>query len=103
LEAMAMGKPIIASPQALEGLRVQPGVHAHSASTPAQWLECMTHLLSNANARTSCTVMARCLVARNYCWQTCLEAFPLQLAGNSVRTLPEQSVGSVSNAALVTS
>jgi len=42
LEAMAMGRPVVASPQALEGLDIAVGTHALQADPPAQWLELLT-------------------------------------------------------------
>ena len=41
LEALAMAKAVIATPEALEGIAVEPEVHACQALAPAQWIESM--------------------------------------------------------------
>ena len=49
LEAMAMGKPVVATPQALEGLQVEPGVHAVAASTADEWADALARLLNDSS------------------------------------------------------
>ncbi len=44
LEALAMAKAVIATPEALEGIAVEPEVHVCQAGTPAQWIETITAL-----------------------------------------------------------
>lgn len=75
LEAMAMGKAVVASPQALEGLQASPGVHALAASNPAEWVEALASLLSNAESRQSLGTAARRYVEEQHDWTRCLEPF----------------------------
>ena len=39
LEAMAAGRPVVASREALEGLTVEPGIHVARAESPQEWLD----------------------------------------------------------------
>jgi polysaccharide biosynthesis protein PslH len=88
LEAMAMAKPVIASPQALEGLAVESEIHAFKASSVAEWLEQITRFLASAPLRLELAHNARRLVEQHYCWQGCLNSFPVGLGSAEHLTLP---------------
>ena len=68
LEAMAMGRPVVASPQALEGLDIAIGAHALQADPPAQWLELLIELLNHAPAHADLGRQARRQVENAYSW-----------------------------------
>ena len=68
LEAMAMGKAIVASPAALEGLEIQRGSDVLQADAPDEWCEHITHLLSNESLRIQFGKTARATVERKYPW-----------------------------------
>lgn len=51
LEAMAMGKATVASPQALAGLRARGSVPVVTASTAPEWIESVTRLLDDPAER----------------------------------------------------
>jgi sugar transferase (PEP-CTERM/EpsH1 system associated) len=73
LEALAMGKAVVASPQALEGLAVDPGIHLLVASTPEEWADAVTHLLGSPDARRRLGGAGRRYVEENHHWDRCLE------------------------------
>jgi sugar transferase (PEP-CTERM/EpsH1 system associated) len=75
LEALAMGKAVVASPPALEGLRAVPGVHALSASTPAEWAGQVSRLLDDEHLRRQFGSAGRRYVEEHHRWETCLEPF----------------------------
>jgi len=68
LEAMAMGKAIVASPAALEGLEIQRGSDVLQADAPDEWCEHSTRLLSNESLRIQFGKTARATVERKYRW-----------------------------------
>jgi glycosyltransferase involved in cell wall biosynthesis len=75
LEALAMGKAVVASSQALVGLQVEPGVHALAASSPCEWAEAVVRLLSDESLRRRLGVAGRSYVEEHHRWETCLEPF----------------------------
>jgi len=68
LEAMAMQKPVVASPQALEGLDVEDGRHLLRAETPRQWRERILQLIRDEDLRRRLGKSARAWVQRRYNW-----------------------------------
>lgn len=75
LEAMAAGRPVVTSPQALEGLAAEPGVHVCVAETPEQWTAEILHLLTTPTARCDLAAAARTYVQHHHTWQACLAPF----------------------------
>jgi sugar transferase (PEP-CTERM/EpsH1 system associated) len=75
LEAMAMGKAVVASPSALEGLGVTPGRDALAATDPADWRRQLTELWDNASRRAELGQAARRYVEAHHRWETCLAPF----------------------------
>jgi polysaccharide biosynthesis protein PslH len=73
LEALAMGKATVASPQSLAGLRAGPGVHLLSASTPEEWVGAVTRLLDDEGLRQRLSSAGRRYVEENHHWDRCLE------------------------------
>ena len=72
LEAMAMGRAVVASPQALEGITHDPGVHAVAARTPDDWVAAIVRLHGDATDRQRLGMAARAMVERCYTWEKCL-------------------------------
>jgi sugar transferase (PEP-CTERM/EpsH1 system associated) len=85
LEALAMGKAVVASPQALEGLAAEPGVHLLTASTPQEWAAVVGRLLGDEPLRDRLGAAGRHFVERRHDWASCLEPFAalLGLPGRS--------------------
>ena len=71
LEAMAMAKTVIASPQALEGISARPGSEVLLAVNEAEFISVLTRLLpsiGNKKADRSIGQAARKRVLQDYCW-----------------------------------
>ena len=68
LEAMAMARPVVASPQALAGLAVQVGSDALQADAPPQWVEILCMLLRDSHRRRELGLAARQCVESRYSW-----------------------------------
>jgi sugar transferase (PEP-CTERM/EpsH1 system associated) len=66
LEAMAMARPVVATPQALEGLRVKPGQELLLAGTPTEMATRVTDLLAGAHPGLGAS--ARRAVETRYDW-----------------------------------
>jgi sugar transferase (PEP-CTERM/EpsH1 system associated) len=73
LEAMAMGKPVVTSPAALEGLAAEPGRHLLVADEPSQWTEVVAELLHDDELALSLGMSGRRFVERGHAWQSTLE------------------------------
>jgi sugar transferase (PEP-CTERM/EpsH1 system associated) len=75
LEAMAAGKAVIASPQALEGLEVVPEEHAYQAESAVEWLNAISCLLQDGQARFKLGMAGRKFVVNCHQWDQCLRPF----------------------------
>ena len=73
LEAMAMGKAIVASPEPIVGLQAEPGVHLVRAATPDEWVERVTELLDDADLRAEIGTAGMAYVNAYHRWEQCLE------------------------------
>jgi sugar transferase (PEP-CTERM/EpsH1 system associated) len=73
LEALAMRKPVVASPQALAGLRERLDLPALTANTPAEWAEHIGRLLADEPLRRQLGAAGRRYVEANHSWDRCLE------------------------------
>jgi sugar transferase (PEP-CTERM/EpsH1 system associated) len=73
LEAMAMGKAVVAAPAALAALGTVPGVHLLAASTPQEWVDAIGGLLANPQQRQQLGIAARQYVEQNHHWERCLQ------------------------------
>lgn len=87
LEALAMGKAVVASPQALEGLDVTPGEHVLSASTKGEWVAAIRSLMENQPLRERLGQSGRQFVEQRHDWDRCLEPFA-SLFGITAAALP---------------
>lgn len=72
LEAMAMQQAVVASPQALEGLAVTPGVHVECCSQPDEWVDCVLELEARRERRSRLGQEARRFVEEHHSWQSSL-------------------------------
>jgi polysaccharide biosynthesis protein PslH len=75
LEAAAMGKASVVSPQALEGLDFESGVHLQVAATADQWVASIVQLLGDPVSRRRLGEAARARVKSHYRWETRLQPF----------------------------
>jgi sugar transferase (PEP-CTERM/EpsH1 system associated) len=74
LEALAMGKATVASPQALAGVQ-PPGETHRCATTPAEWAGAVLGLLADEPLRRRLGAAGRRYVEEHHCWDRCLEPF----------------------------
>jgi sugar transferase (PEP-CTERM/EpsH1 system associated) len=74
LEAMAMARAVVASPGALTGLNVTPGVHALSASTSSEWIDAVSRLIGDSALRGRIAKAGRAYVEERHRWEDCLES-----------------------------
>jgi sugar transferase (PEP-CTERM/EpsH1 system associated) len=73
LEALAMGRPVIASPLSLQGLTAKLGEHLLAAGSAEEWLNCLERLFDDAALRQQLGQAGRIFVEENHCWDCCLE------------------------------
>lgn len=72
LEAMAMGKPVVAHPAAFEGIDAQPGSDLLLAETEAGFVEAVDTLLGDPQRRAAMGAGARRRMEARYAWDRCL-------------------------------
>jgi sugar transferase (PEP-CTERM/EpsH1 system associated) len=75
LEALAMAKAVVATPQALEGIDVEPGVHVCAAMTVSQWIETTVALLDDPARRDRLGQAGLAYVEENHQWRTSMIHF----------------------------
>jgi len=80
LEAMAMGIPVVATPQAFEGIEAQPGRDLIFGENPEKIAEGVIKLTREAFLRKSLGDNARRVIENNYCWTKNLERLDRILA-----------------------
>jgi sugar transferase (PEP-CTERM/EpsH1 system associated) len=73
LEAMAMGKAVVAAPASLAALNTTPGTHLLAAERPQEWISAVCGLLSDPEKRRQLGLAARQYVERNHHWEHCLQ------------------------------
>lgn len=71
LEAMAMGKPVLASPAAMEGIAVESPLEVTTAEDPEDWHEAAVRMLGQPGSSPLSTVN-RDFVQRRYSWDNSL-------------------------------
>lgn len=74
LEAMAMACSVVATPQALEGIRVVIGEEVLQATAPDEWIERIRSLLESPNTRSELGRSARMRIQKEYGWPVKLRA-----------------------------
>jgi sugar transferase (PEP-CTERM/EpsH1 system associated) len=72
LEAMAMGRPVIASPAAATGIHAQPGSELFCADSAADWQQTLLSLWADENRQRFLGTNARRFVERHHSWDACL-------------------------------
>jgi polysaccharide biosynthesis protein PslH len=76
LEALAMARATVASPQALAGLRALPGTHLLSAAAADEWAAAVLRLLDDEGLCRQLGAAGRRYAEEHHCWERCLEPFP---------------------------
>ncbi|PHR95884.1 MAG: sugar transferase [Blastopirellula sp.] len=75
LEAMAMGKPVIASAEALEGLAVTPGQNVIEAKTAENWSEEILRVFEDKELQQEFGDKGRNYAENHHSWDSCLQPF----------------------------
>jgi sugar transferase (PEP-CTERM/EpsH1 system associated) len=75
LEALAMGKAVVASPASLEGVKARPGLHLLAASSASEWTQTVLRLLDDPALRERLGDAGRRYVESHHRWDRCLEPF----------------------------
>jgi len=70
LEAMAMGKALVCTPQALEGIDAEPGKHVLTAVDADAFASAVIRLLSDKDQISEMGLRARMFVEEHYSWQS---------------------------------
>lgn len=86
LEAMAMGKAVVASPEALIGIGATRGRHLLVASEPREWVEAVGLLRADPGLRSRIGEEARRFVEAHHQWSRCLGPFGPLLGRDAVAT-----------------
>ncbi|MHB0954813.1 MAG: TIGR03087 family PEP-CTERM/XrtA system glycosyltransferase [Pirellulaceae bacterium] len=68
LEAMAAGKPVVVTPQALDGIKATPDVDLIRAATPTDWIESITKLFIDPQQCARLGHTGRAFVEEEYRW-----------------------------------
>lgn len=68
LEAMAMGRAVVASDAAIEGIEADVGTEIVRADWPPKWIRAILQLIANAERRRSLEQAARRAVEQRYTW-----------------------------------
>lgn len=101
LEAMAMARPVVASPEAAAGIRARPGEHLLLASEPAETAAAVLRLLDAPDAARELGRRARRLVLEHYRWEDRLAALDALLEGvTAAAATPRSRASSSTTAAL---
>jgi sugar transferase (PEP-CTERM/EpsH1 system associated) len=74
LEAMAMGRPVVAARSCAEAIEAVPGRDIETASEPADYVRCITALLEDGACAQRVAMAARTCVALHYGWTARLSA-----------------------------
>jgi glycosyltransferase involved in cell wall biosynthesis len=75
LEAMALGRPLVASSVSVEGIAAAAGEHYLAADTPPEFATAVTRLLADPAEGARLTLAARRLVEERYEREACLADF----------------------------
>jgi sugar transferase (PEP-CTERM/EpsH1 system associated) len=90
LEAMAMGKAVVTTPAAHEGLEAEPGLHLAVAAGPDAFADASARLLSDAEARDRMGRAARRRMVERYAWAARLRTIDalLDISRHVLRAAP---------------
>ena len=75
LEALAMAKAVVASPQPLVGLDTESGAHLLAVDTERRWVESVVGLMNDPAHRQELGLAGCAYVMANHRWGQCLEPF----------------------------
>ena len=85
---MAMGRPVLATPQALEGIGARADEDVMQAASPPEWADRLVRLLGDADLRGRLAENGRRYVQTHHSWTACLEPLGDLLACAKALTRP---------------
>lgn len=100
IEAMAMGRPVLATHGALTGLLIQQGKDAVCADSAHRWTDELLSLFSDSERRRRIGAAAREYALRHHAWDQKLTPLGSVLE-NPANPLPSRSVGDDRRAAFI--
>ncbi|HMP72720.1 MAG TPA: glycosyltransferase [Kiritimatiellia bacterium] len=80
LEAMSAGVPVIATPEAAEGIPLQTGENCFIADRPEMFARCVDLLIGDGEMRELFVQRARDLVREKFEWDRCMDVLEGQLS-----------------------
>lgn len=83
LEAMAMARPVVASPEAAEGIDARDGQHLLIAADPADEIRVISDLLTDPERAARLGAAARARMEERYRWSETLRSLPAMLSGRA--------------------
>lgn len=86
LEAMAMGRPVVAARTCVEAIDARPGEHLLSAEAPDDYIAAVDRLLADRTAGDRIGRAARACVLSSYDWEARLSAIDRHLALEPMET-----------------
>jgi glycosyltransferase involved in cell wall biosynthesis len=75
LEALAMGRPVVATPLGAEGVAAEPGSDLVIAEGPEAFARAVLDLLADPRRAAAMAGRGRALVERQYTWDACAERY----------------------------
>lgn len=75
LEALALGKATVVSPESLKGIRAQAGVHVLTATTPQEWATAVLRLMNDTELRRQLGAAGRRFIEEQHSWDGCLAKY----------------------------
>jgi glycosyltransferase involved in cell wall biosynthesis len=69
LESMALGTPVVANSNSINGLHVSPGEHVLVGDTPRQIADALLRLMDDPALRARLSAQGRTLIETRYSWQ----------------------------------
>jgi len=88
LEAMAMARPVVTTPEGLDGIRARVGEEIQTATNSAEFMSRVVDILTDAE-RTEIGKTARACVVNDYSWHESLERLGRLLQGYAPEQLRE--------------
>ena len=91
LEALAMGKAVVAAPAALAALKTEPGTHLLSATTPEEWANAVCGLFASPERVRELGANGRRFVEVHHHWEHCLQPLVEKIIAPPVAAPPPPS------------
>lgn len=91
LQFLAMGVPVVTTPQAAKGVGAEPGLHFLVAEGDRQFSEAVVKLLEDTTLRQTLSVAGQQPLATTHSWPNSMRILDALIDGNSSSNLPLES------------